>query len=273
MSLALPLVASAPFLGIRRLLASLPRGRSRHGMLGGSRWTCEVCHQGFRDQTDAHRHWVSLHGSDDQRSDLFVHACSVCGRRFQSITHCDAHREAVHSDERPFSCSDCSATYRYQRNLDAHRRRHHPSGPDTATAPVTTLAPAPLANFGCPQCSATFTRREGLVRHERIHRHERPFACFLCHRTFTRSDHLRRHEASLTGCEATRQRSQTATGSTLTDHKEELSHSLFLPLTSLARPTGSGSDEELVLASNSTTGGKASNKKRRALSHLLLQHC
>ena len=115
-----------------------------------------------------------------------VHApryeCGVCHKRFgckSSLkTHC-----IIHSEERPFKCSQCDSSFKLKRNLTTHIRSVHQNE----------------RNFHCDHCSKGFFRKSNLIIHLRVHTEEKPFQCTICGKAFTQKNGLTIHERIHTG--------------------------------------------------------------------------
>ena len=84
--------------------------------------------------------------------------------------------------ERPFSCSQCTKTFRRKKNLQEHLRIHTGEKP-----------------YGCSVCMKYFSCSGSLRKHLRIHTGEKPFSCSVCGNRFTESGHLKVHMRTHTG--------------------------------------------------------------------------
>ncbi|XP_034027282.1 zinc finger protein 771-like [Thalassophryne amazonica] len=106
-------------------------------------------------------------------------SCTGCSRTFKYQSQLKKHIIS-HTGEKPFSCSECSVSYRYKMNLTEHMRIHTGEKP-----------------FCCSECNKTFRSKIILMRHIRIHTGEKPFSCSVCGESFTQSStltyHMRRH--------------------------------------------------------------------------------
>ncbi|XP_048515124.1 histone-lysine N-methyltransferase PRDM9-like isoform X12 [Athalia rosae] len=79
--------------------------------------------------------------------------CVTCGKNFTTQHHLKMH-EAMHSDVKPFNCSYCPATFRYQKLLDRHQKMHDP---DIAKP------------YSCPRCLMRFDTRNNYNHHAKTH--------------------------------------------------------------------------------------------------------
>ncbi|GIY61554.1 hypothetical protein CDAR_3161 [Caerostris darwini] len=101
--------------------------------------------------------------------------CFICMKLFgdqkQMITHM-----RVHSQEEPFSCSECQGTFRLKNLLQRHLARHCGKRPHE-----------------CTSCGKRFADLATLRNHIRIHTRETPYVCDVCNRGFTQVGNLKRH--------------------------------------------------------------------------------
>lgn len=93
----------------------------------------------------------------------------------------------VHSEERPFSCSQCSQKFKLRGQLKNHIRHIH----------------SDARPFVCTICSKTF--KMNLDRHQVVHTKEKLFECKKCPRKFAHSsslkDHLKTHTGQIMKCQ------------------------------------------------------------------------
>ena len=82
----------------------------------------------------------------------------------------------AHSDERPYTCTECAAAFRTSSNLVIHERRHRGEKP-----------------YSCPECTMLFYSGTNLAVHKRTHTGEKPFICEWCDRCFTQQSGLSDH--------------------------------------------------------------------------------
>ncbi|ELU17164.1 hypothetical protein CAPTEDRAFT_228408 [Capitella teleta] len=88
----------------------------------------------------------------------------------------------VHTNERPFKCSECHLQFRTQANLYVHRKTHTGE-----------------KRFVCSVCSRRFSSRGNLQQHSVIHSAARPFLCDLCGFSTKYQSHLKSHRRTHTG--------------------------------------------------------------------------
>ncbi|RKO97427.1 hypothetical protein CXG81DRAFT_2499, partial [Caulochytrium protostelioides] len=71
-----------------------------------------------------------------------------CGKTFTRRFNLQSH-ELVHSETRPFSCKQCTFSFRRKHDLDRHTRSLHTA----------------VRSFICPKCQHPFARSDALRRH------------------------------------------------------------------------------------------------------------
>lgn len=126
-------------------------------------------------------------------------ACTECSASFSTKNNLIVHQRS-HSGEKPYACGECSASFSTRGNLKRHVKTH------------TGIKP-----WKCSHCEQCFTEKKTLVAHMRRHTGEKPYQCQVCQRRFAQSGVLQTHMAVHLGhkahlCEhcgkAFRQRSQ-----------------------------------------------------------------
>ena len=107
-------------------------------------------------------------------------SCKECTFNFKRKYHLVKHVKYVHPKyiERPFSCKECASTFKRKDSLVAH----------------VTYVHSEKRPFSCPECNSTFKRRAYVARHIRtVHSRERPFSCLHCSFYFRSKFALTRH--------------------------------------------------------------------------------
>ncbi len=102
-------------------------------------------------------------------------SCSQCGNTFTCNTNLKNHM-LIHAGIKPFSCSQCGKSFTKKGHLKDHLHIHSSENP-----------------FSCSQCGNTFTCNRSLKRHMLIHNGIKPFSCSQCRKSFTRKGHLKDH--------------------------------------------------------------------------------
>uniref|UniRef100_A0A1B6DZU3 C2H2-type domain-containing protein n=1 Tax=Clastoptera arizonana TaxID=38151 RepID=A0A1B6DZU3_9HEMI len=74
--------------------------------------------------------------------------CSTCGQKYKNKVILRVHRQTVHSIDKPFSCNECSMTFKTKGSLTRHQRRHTDERP-----------------YVCIACSKGFRDSGSLTRH------------------------------------------------------------------------------------------------------------
>ena len=78
--------------------------------------------------------------------------------------------------EKPYSCSECTKSFRLPGSLQTHMKIHTGEKP-----------------FSCPKCEKSFIIPWQLIRHLRIHKGKKSYRCSKCTKSFRQSYHLKRH--------------------------------------------------------------------------------
>ncbi|XP_021126279.2 uncharacterized protein [Anas platyrhynchos] len=87
-----------------------------------------------------------------------------------------ANQQMLHTDEKPYKCTECGKGFKGTTTLLNHMRVH--TGEKT---------------FECLECGKRFKRKAGLVVHRRIHTGEKPYKCKECEKSFGCSSNLIAH--------------------------------------------------------------------------------
>lgn len=107
--------------------------------------------------------------------------CQICGRTFTHKVAFVNHMKTVHSDLRPFPCTQCEKTFKTRQCLRAHSLTH-----------------SNIRNYMCTLCGKTFMRSSNLTIHMKIHTGEKKFICTVCSKSFLHKNgldvHMRTHQ-------------------------------------------------------------------------------
>uniref|UniRef100_A0A8C5TDS0 C2H2-type domain-containing protein n=1 Tax=Malurus cyaneus samueli TaxID=2593467 RepID=A0A8C5TDS0_9PASS len=112
--------------------------------------------------------------------------CSDCGKGFKGNSYLITHQH-IHTGEKPYECDECGKSFSRSSDLIKHRKIHIREKP-----------------YNCLECGKGFSQSSTLIRHQRIHTGERPYECGECGKSFSRSSTLLQHQVIHTGEQAER---------------------------------------------------------------------
>nr|XP_047904582.1 zinc finger protein 852-like isoform X4 [Anser cygnoides] len=117
--------------------------------------------------------WVTARLQQHQRA-----ACNKPARQARDSRKLTliANKQMLHTDEKPYKCTECGKGFKGTTTLLNHMRVH--TGEKT---------------FECLECGKRFNRKAGLVVHRRIHTGEKPYKCEECEKSFGCSSNLIAH--------------------------------------------------------------------------------
>lgn len=160
------------------------------------RFACDVCGNMYKNKASAMNHLLThtakktVHCTQCDftcytKQQLGVHqtkhdkrfVCDICHKRFAQKSQLDVHVNAVHYNQRPYSCVLCNKSFKTKGSHDAHMIVHT----DTR-------------NYQCPHCDKKCRKRYDLTLHIRTHTGEKPFKCSVCGRGFVQMCDTRKHE-------------------------------------------------------------------------------
>ncbi|GFU36154.1 zinc finger protein [Nephila pilipes] len=131
-------------------------------------FSCKICNKQFSDSESLANH-NSLHDKP--------YTCTDCQATFASKGNLSVHMRK-HTGEKPYCCDGCSARFSTQGNLKRHLKTHTGEKP-----------------WKCEQCSSCFTEKKSLIVHMRRHTGERPYQCKMCGKGFAQTGILQTHMA------------------------------------------------------------------------------
>ncbi|XP_049431835.1 zinc finger protein 501-like [Epinephelus fuscoguttatus] len=149
-------------------------------------FSCDQCDKRFHRektlQTHLQRHKVkqqerskccraaAVTDSSDSRG-IWRHTCYATNADVLFL------RFRVHSEERPFRCTDCGKTFKLKRELVQHQVVHTGEKP-----------------FRCEECGAEFSGSCAFKTHMLVHGAKKPLMCDLCGKTFFYNSKLLEHQ-------------------------------------------------------------------------------
>ncbi|XP_045768578.1 zinc finger protein 62-like [Maniola jurtina] len=182
--------------------------------LAGKKIPCHLCSKTFKSAMYIEHHFRKYHHTEGESQTL---RCRLCDRacptprklrvHFYDFHHiknkryyCDHCNKlclsrgglkvhiAIHSDNRPFKCDLCDATFKLNNHLRLHKQAKH--NPDRVYCPrchnvfaSQALLDKHQCKYGdmiCPECGKICPSRGQLTRHLRTHDMNRWYECTLC---------------------------------------------------------------------------------------------
>ncbi|XP_026887927.2 zinc finger protein 16-like isoform X2 [Electrophorus electricus] len=135
--------------------------------------------------------------------------CSDCGKSFLKLANLKTHT-FIHTRKKLFLCSECGKRFLKPCHLKSHMRIH--TGEKPFICPQCGKRFSQVCNlrrhmrshtgekpFTCPQCGRGFSHVSSVITHTRIHTGEKPFICTECGKRFSRGNNLRTHIRIHTG--------------------------------------------------------------------------
>ncbi|XP_065226053.1 uncharacterized protein LOC135849508 [Planococcus citri] len=176
---------------------------------------CPFCVERFIHTASLTRHVRKWH-NENYLSDLVDKkkmknvVCPVCNITCLH-TSLQTHMK-IHQGVKPFSCCECSKTFRTKWNLQLHRWTHmsrsskpfkcklcvkayiHKTDYDAHLRSHSNCRP-----YSCNVCGRQFIRKYNCIRHMREHKEPRSYECNICQKMFSRSYYLSEHLKTHTG--------------------------------------------------------------------------
>ena len=164
----------------------------------GKTFQCEVCNKVFDRPYRLQRH-MQIHNPNRRRV-----CCQICDRMFTREDTLQNHMRCLHSDERPYKCSEegCYKAFASQSALIQHLKSHMGGKPYKCNECSASFAllnvykqhmhdeHADTEALRCSDCYRVFPDRDGLEQHKLLeHRYE----CEICGKAFARLAYLEQH--------------------------------------------------------------------------------
>ncbi|XP_066441865.1 oocyte zinc finger protein XlCOF8.4-like isoform X2 [Eleutherodactylus coqui] len=142
-----------------------------------------------------------------RRSGQKPFSCSDCSKSFKFRSRLIAHQR-VHTGEKPFACLECGKCFIRKEKLVEHKRIHTGEKQCSFCGKCFTQKSKLVEHqrthtgerpFSCPQCGKSFAQKATLTKHERIHTGEKPFSCSECGKRFLLKSNLHCHQRTHVG--------------------------------------------------------------------------
>ncbi len=149
--------------------------RDTHDKTSHRQYMCEVCGYNARIPRDMRDH-LRIHTQEKPFQ------CTQCDKTFGRKINLSAHLKAIHANVRPYQCSYCGSSFKTGPDLRLHERRHTGERP-----------------YKCTYCDKRFFASSDLKIHTRTHTGEKPYKCQFCDKAFVESANRKAHEMIHTG--------------------------------------------------------------------------
>lgn len=138
-------------------------------------YKCNFCFNAFSAPSKLSSHIRRIH------SDQNPYQCSVCTATFPEIDELTGHMQS-HSTELPFACDKCSARFADKAHNETHQNTHFE-----------------FDQMKCQDCGMLFTDGLEYKAHIDTHNGESPFSCYICSKEFGIRKNLHKHIKYHTG--------------------------------------------------------------------------
>nr|KAI8762024.1 zinc finger protein 629-like [Biomphalaria glabrata] len=142
-------------------------------------YTCDICNKGFRQASQMKNHQV-IHTNREEKCSsrgwFSSKSCDICDRVFANSKCLKKHKEAVHTNHKPFECMYCNHTTARKAMMELHIRTHTGEKP-----------------FKCDICPYSTGDHNSMRRHKMRHTGQKQYRCTQCPYTCIQSISLKQH--------------------------------------------------------------------------------
>lgn len=153
------------------------------------RFACATCGKKFSKKSILTQHETQIHNTVK----LYIR-CEICLKLMQ-VKNLQMHMDKMHGEkysEKPFACSECGKTFRYEKQMMKHIELVHEKVYRGIVYP-------------CSECELTFNRRSDLREHSFVHFSGKVYECECCGMKFKQrrllTFHQKVHQKEIWSCE------------------------------------------------------------------------
>lgn len=170
---------------------------------------CELCKRSFTSLARIRQHINANHVTDKKKQSKRQPTpvvCELCGKNIRDLK---THLKFYHSNERPYKCTYCVASFKQKVHLDTHTRQHEGLRPyicercgkayhcKSVLRSHINRYHLRLKPHKCDQCSNTYRQLYELRDHINLHHlNKKLYPCSSCDRSFGTRKHLHQHMLS-----------------------------------------------------------------------------
>ncbi|KAL5022190.1 hypothetical protein ScPMuIL_001345 [Solemya velum] len=162
---------------------------------------CEECGKEYKSKRALRRHVMNVH-------QFLRYSCDLCSKSFTGKESLYHHKRGMHSDDKPYKCEQCGASFNFNHSYKLHLLKHSGQRPYTCGECGKTYLTANhlkihteavhgnKKNYSCHFCGRLFSYTTSLKMHVMSHTGERPYQCGQCTQRFINSHSLKYHMES-----------------------------------------------------------------------------